>query len=272
MLRIRIIAVAAAPAIASFLWANGATAQTASADQSGQPLSLSRLVTQTTTAPAQPSNSMATGRRHMRRVARRRHRSHHLDQADDPTPSRAAGDDGLDNAAPAASALASPSAPAADGDRAQQDDASLPSAVVVGGQTVPIATADQINALDIAADNSPPEPMPHGDGADAAATDTSAAPPAAFDASAPAMQDQRADAVQNAGAQGTTTRAMSARQVPAEVLDAQDLSDQNAGAENSASIGSTTWIAQGLAALAGAIAAGVLAWFLIGDGPVRTYR
>ncbi len=80
------------------------------------------------------------------------------------------------------------------------------------------------------------------------------------------------DAAQNAGAQGTTTQAMSAQEVRAEAVNAQDLSDQNAGAENPASIGSTAWIAQGLASLAGAIAAGVLAWFLIGDGPVRTYR
>jgi hypothetical protein len=36
-------------------------------------------------------------------------------------------------------------------------------------------------------------------------------------------------------------------------------------------IGSASWIAQVLAALGGAIAAGAVAWFLIGGGPVRTY-
>jgi|SRR5271169_706068 len=36
-------------------------------------------------------------------------------------------------------------------------------------------------------------------------------------------------------------------------------------------IGSASWITQVLAALGGAIAAGAVAWFLIGAGPVRTY-
>jgi len=36
-------------------------------------------------------------------------------------------------------------------------------------------------------------------------------------------------------------------------------------------VGSASWIAQVLAALGGAIAAGAVAWFLIGSGPVRTY-
>lgn len=39
----------------------------------------------------------------------------------------------------------------------------------------------------------------------------------------------------------------------------------------SKAVGSTSWIAQMLAALGGAVAAGVVAWFLIGSGPVRTY-
>ena len=36
-------------------------------------------------------------------------------------------------------------------------------------------------------------------------------------------------------------------------------------------VGSASWIAQVLAALGGAVAAGAVAWFLIGSGPVRTY-
>jgi hypothetical protein len=42
---------------------------------------------------------------------------------------------------------------------------------------------------------------------------------------------------------------------------------QNAGAV----VGSASWIAQVLAALGGAAAAGAVAWFLIGSGPVRLY-
>ena len=36
-------------------------------------------------------------------------------------------------------------------------------------------------------------------------------------------------------------------------------------------VGSASWIAQVLAALGGAVAAGAVAWFLIGGGPLRTY-
>jgi hypothetical protein len=47
---------------------------------------------------------------------------------------------------------------------------------------------------------------------------------------------------------------------------AQPASDQNA-----TTVGSASWTAQVLAALGGAIAAGLVAWFLLGTGPVRTY-
>jgi hypothetical protein len=42
-------------------------------------------------------------------------------------------------------------------------------------------------------------------------------------------------------------------------------------ASKTTAIGSASWFAQVLAALGGAIAAGAVAWFLIGAGPVRTY-
>ena len=41
--------------------------------------------------------------------------------------------------------------------------------------------------------------------------------------------------------------------------------------EQNNAVGSASWIAQVLAALGGAIAAGTVAWFLIGSGPQRTY-
>ena len=40
---------------------------------------------------------------------------------------------------------------------------------------------------------------------------------------------------------------------------------------DASTVGSASWIAQVMAALGGAIAAGAVAWFLIGSGPVRTY-
>ncbi len=41
--------------------------------------------------------------------------------------------------------------------------------------------------------------------------------------------------------------------------------------QDASAVGSASWIAQVLAALGGAVAAGAVAWFLIGGGPVRTY-
>lgn len=41
--------------------------------------------------------------------------------------------------------------------------------------------------------------------------------------------------------------------------------------QNASRVGSASWIAQVLAALGGAVAAGSLAWFLIGSTPYRTY-
>jgi hypothetical protein len=41
--------------------------------------------------------------------------------------------------------------------------------------------------------------------------------------------------------------------------------------QNVDTVGSVSWIAQVLAAFGGAVAAGAVAWFLIGSGPVRIY-
>jgi hypothetical protein len=44
-----------------------------------------------------------------------------------------------------------------------------------------------------------------------------------------------------------------------------------ATSQNADAVGSASWIAQVLAAFGGAVAAGAVAWFLIGSGPVRIY-
>jgi hypothetical protein len=41
--------------------------------------------------------------------------------------------------------------------------------------------------------------------------------------------------------------------------------------KDASAVGSASWIAQVLAAFGGAVAAGVVAWFLIGGGPQRMY-
>jgi hypothetical protein len=62
----------------------------------------------------------------------------------------------------------------------------------------------------------------------------------------------------------TTGRPATAETVPQTVLAAPAHRDASP-------VGSASWIAQVLAAFGGAVAAGVVAWFLIGGGPVRTY-
>ncbi|HXW41159.1 MAG TPA: hypothetical protein VEK75_08140 [Xanthobacteraceae bacterium] len=135
-------------------------------------------------------------------------------------------------------ALPEATSPAADAapDSAPPADAASnddPTQVVVAGQTVQIAPPDRVNAIDLAADR-----------ADAGA----AASPAA-DAAAPTIAADSADAA-----------------APASVLAAPFHQ-----AADTAPVGSASWIAQVLAALGGAVTAGVVAWFLIGAGPVRTY-
>jgi hypothetical protein len=61
---------------------------------------------------------------------------------------------------------------------------------------------------------------------------------------------------------------------PSAHADAQPASETVLAApvlRDTSAVGSASWIAQVLAALGGAIAAGAVAWFLIGGGPVRTY-
>jgi hypothetical protein len=290
MLRIRILSVAAATTIATVLAASGAIAQTASSDQPGKPLLL-----------ATPSgNAAATVKRtRVRHVASRKHSKtettqeteHPADKPADPAQSKASADAWLSASAPPSNpAPTSPPAQAnntqtAAPNQAQQGNAPLPSAVVVNGQTVPIGTAEEVNALDLAADNSPGNsplgnspPMEStlspGDRADLAAALTAKASQVkdsqvAF--AAPTATDQTADGghagTQNASAQDANAQNASAQDTSAQDTGAQDTGDQSAAAPNSSTIGSASWVAQVLAALGGAMAAGTLAWFLIGGGP-----
>jgi hypothetical protein len=275
MLRIRIVSTAAATAIALALAAGGAAAQTASTDQAGKPLSLLQLITQPSTAtPAVSASSAATAakRPKLKRVASRTHNktaaAHDADPPADAAQSTASADAWLAASAPTATAVPTAAPVDPQSSNAQPANEPLPSAVQIGGQTVQVAAADQANEIDLAADNTPPvaPPMeftePPGDRADAssdrsnvmamadamakaAAARAASVAPAAADASQN-VSDQNASPAENAGA-------------------------QNADAQNLSAVGSASWIAQVLAALGGAIAAGVVAWFLIGAGPVRTY-
>lgn len=107
-----------------------------------------------------------------------------------------------------------------------------PSELVVGGETVQVAAADQVNDLDLAADQS---------NAAAATAPATAAPE-------------------------TVTKSNSAAAEPAARAFVVAPAQQRANP-----VGRTSWLAQMLAALGGAIAAGSVAWLLIGSRPQRMY-
>ncbi|HEX4408641.1 MAG TPA: hypothetical protein VH206_07710 [Xanthobacteraceae bacterium] len=115
------------------------------------------------------------------------------------------------------------------------NDALQMNAIVVGGQTVPIASPDEVNAMDLAADSGK-------------TTKTVTATPDTASAPTLIAQANAAPAVRTAYA-------------------APISKDQ----ARSSQVGSATWIAEVLAALGGAVTAGVVAWFLIGPGPQRMY-
>jgi hypothetical protein len=273
MLRIRIVAAAAATAILVVLAQSGAAAQAASADQAGQPLSLLQPAKHIATTPAAAHADDAGTAGKIKKVAGKKHSkiaaAPDADTSADAPQSTASADAWLAaSATPANSAPASrpaDNASASQSDNAQPDTGPLPRAVVVGGQTVQVASADQVNEIDLAADNTPPNapPMestaPPSDRTDvmvaadamaqaamAKATMAEAPPRAAFVAPSPT------DAGQNAGDQNASAA-------------------ENASAQETSAVGSASWIAQVLAALGGAIAAGAVAWFLIGSGPQRMY-
>lgn len=241
MLSIRIVSAGAVAAIAVVLAVSGATAQTATSDQAGQPLSLlaglrpphpaktheakvivhAKAADQAVkrTASRKPSAKAAI------RLASRKHNKIAATQSEKPPaqieqPVQTAATAPPPNSWPVADATppVTDAMPVADSatatpQSAAPDSGLTPSALVVNGQTVQVTSPDQVNEMDLAADNNA-----------AAASHVAFAAPVQEDAS-----------------------------------------------QNANRVGSASWIAQVLAALGGAVAAGSVAWFLIGSGPVRTY-
>lgn len=131
----------------------------------------------------------------------------------------------------------------------RSDDAGQ-NAHVIKIQTLKVNSTGQLNSLDQAA---PPA-------ASSDHTDTAPAPQTVV--AAPAQQDlHQAAKVPNASLPNASLPASSHQ-----VVSARDASHQHVSR-----VGSASWIAQVLAALGGAVAAGSVAWFLIGSGPLRTY-
>jgi hypothetical protein len=246
MLNLRIVAGGAVFLLVSAAAAGGVAAQTATTDTPGKPLELLRIIE----APARP-RAVAHSRLHTaihRSIAARRHHSVFAKvQPKEPTvqdtaasvvsrpdtntvaPTRVAAAD------PSSSPVPSPSEP-------------VMGSLVVGNQTVAVASQSDVNAIDLAADAtanasanaSPSNTNPNETAANPAANNKAAAILAA---------------VSDAASKSDTVKAAPAPQPQAAA----------------SAIGSPGWIAQVMAAAAGAVAAGSLAWFLIGSAPQRTY-
>ena len=232
MLRVRIVSVGVAAAIAVVLAVSGATAQTATTGQAGKPMPLLAGLRPPHEAKAHGhaktahrTSKKTTAGKLAARTKLASKQTHHIaatQEAQPPAqPAQTAPPANIwpaaDAAPPADIAAASPP------QTALPDDDPTPSEIMVGGQTVQIASPDQVNAIDLAADD-----------------DHDAAPTA-----------PRSDRVDAAAASQA-------------VLAAPVHDEKNP-------VGSASWIAQVLAALGGAIAAGAVAWFLIGSGPQRMY-
>lgn len=258
MLNLRIVAGGAVFLLVSAAAAGGVAAQTVPTDTPGKPLELLRIIEQ----PARPravAHTVAHSRIHTalhRAIAARRHHSIIAKvQPDQPTVQYRAASvvsppetntTALTNVAaadPSSSPVPSPSEP-------------VMGPLVVGNQMVDVASQSDVNAMDLAADataNASANASPgNGKPNDAVATAAPSDKTAAIGATAAAT----VAAVSNAVSKTDSVKAAPASQPEAAAA---------------SSIGSPGWIAQVMAAAAGAVAAGSLAWFLIGSAPQRTY-
>ena len=172
MLRIRIVSVGVVAAIALALAANGAAAQTATDGQVGKPLALlaglrpphdhkaqqSQASVHAKSASAMSKKTAAKKTAATTKSARKEH--HRIAARPAVKPTTVAAVQAEDSPAPpAANAFAASFAPvntatdAASPPSPAADDDLKMSAVVVDGQTVQVASPDQVNAIDLAADD-----------------------------------------------------------------------------------------------------------------------
>ncbi|HEY1746234.1 MAG TPA: hypothetical protein VGG11_05670 [Xanthobacteraceae bacterium] len=260
MLSLRGVTTGAVVLLMSGAAITGAVAQTATTDAPGKPLQLLRIIE----APARPK-AVVHNRIHAalhRAVATRNLKRHTVVaeakvEQSEPTaqdaPPPAVSMDDTDTTAPTTLAAAEPS-PA---------PAFAPSApaigpLTVGNQLVDVASQADVNALDLAANKTgngfmttasanttPANAAP----VDAVPSDQVATKVAALSAPAAAVVSEVASKTDFFKAAAATPAPQAARLM----------------------VGSPGWIAQVMAALGGAVAAGGIAWFLIGSAPRRSY-
>jgi hypothetical protein len=230
MQNIRMVTVGAVFLIASGIVAGGAAAQTATNATPGAPMQLLKIDRQPSKATVKPHAKLLAHAPH-KKTARSL-----VAEAKQPQPS-----------APTATAPAPAPTPASIWPNSPTQVAAVepalppPSApddfhvgqLVVAGQTVQVAAPDDVNEIDLAANDTA--------GPDGAAAPSGAAP------TVPALSDI------------TPAQPKSDLMALASILPP--------GGE----VGSASWIMKVLAALGGAVAAGGAAWFMMGAAPQRTY-
>lgn len=250
MLSLRGITAAAVVLFMSGAAVEGALAQTATTEAPGKPLQLLRIIE----APARPK-AVAHNRIHaaLHRVAAVKSAKRHTvvaeakaeqsaPTAQDAMPTVSADD--ADTTAPTSVVAAQPPTRPA-----PSLGEPVMGPLVVGNQPVEVASQTDVNALDLAADKTADAP--------ANAAPVNAAPEDA----APSYKVAAISAPPVAVTSDTASKSDS---IKASVTAPAPEAAQTA-------VGSPGWIAQVMAALAGAVAAGTIAWFLIGAAPQRTY-
>jgi hypothetical protein len=245
MLRTRFVVTAAAVLLFAGAAITGATAQTAASQPTGKPLQLLKIVEQPSKTKAKPHAKLAAkpAGKHAIKVAAKRKSHTHIAQAGRKRPAlpiQTASAVKPDlvwaeaQTAPPAEAAATPAPPPA-----ALPTAPPPAEVPVANQTVQIVAPDEVNEIDLAAN-------------DAATQKNDAAPATATEAL-------------------SLPREITEPTSKSDSIKANLVTAEAAAPPKTNAVGSTSWILQVLAALGGAVTAGSLAWFLIGGTPQRTY-
>ena len=232
MPNIRFTAAGAVVLLVSGLAAGSAAAQTATDGTPGKPLQLLKIVEQPNKLKTRPhphakTAAVKSSRTH---IARAEHKRPHAAAQTAAAPAPASASPVANSSAPTDVAAAEPTLAA---QFAPAPSALSPSDLVVGGQTVQIASPDTVNQIDLAASDADPH--------------ASTAAPGSAAASTLALND---------AAEPTTK---------------SDAINSVSAPPPGSPVGSTSWLLQVFAALGGAVAAGSVAWFLIGSAPQRTY-
>ena len=257
MSSIRIAAAGAAMLLLSGLTASGATAQTATDQAPGGPLQLLhwlRVGSQTNKPTTKPHAKTAERKTVRTAAAFTKHRRIRMATAEATLPATtwpAVNPDAPPETTITTTTLAPATQPAL------RPGVPVPNELVVAGQTVQLASPDEVNELDIAANDT-----------QASASDVSPADTLSL----PRTQYEVAEATSKSDSLLAAPQQPSASQANNQVNN-QVSSQVSSQASNHSGnqVGTASWIAQVLAALGGAVAAGSAAWFLIGVTPQRTY-